>query len=422
MSSKKGQDELAKKLYRKAQEYTSLGKHDKAEYLCYRAAAITLDNYEHVKHLAISLVRQNKLVEALNIYLFLAAKAPNKELNIRDLKTNIIRHTKLTNDHELLKQSIRVFQRIIEIANKRSCAIDFLGELYWELGRKKKTLELKRLAATENAVNFKNLSISRTEIVELIQNKNLSRLPDFLIVGPQKSGTTALYQYLAQHPNIYPALSKEIFFFDNKYDLGLDWYKSHFALLPQFNYLTGEASATYFNSVKAANRIAQLMPNIRLIFIIRDPVERTISDYHMKVRAGTEKRNIKESILGEIEFIQQNPVDVLNPDKKFTIRHKSYVLNGMYFYFLKAYRELFPVHNTTLILSQELKYAPRETMKKVFSFLGVEDFEGEYPLVNVGNYSNKDEELSFVTEKLKKFFSPYNKMLEELINIKLDWS
>ena len=353
----------------------------------------------------------------MDTYLFLAAKYPDIDLNIWHFKHRLITYIKKTKKSELLNQSIEIFERITSITYNRSSALELLGELYWHRGKTSKALQLKALASTEKNLRLKNIKLPNSDQIDI--SEQTLRLPDFLVIGPQKSGTTALYQYLTDHPHICSASVNEIFFFDFKYDFGIDWYKSHFPIIPEFDYLTGEASATYFNSVKAMERIAEILPNVKLIFIIRDPIDRAISDYYMKVRDGLESRDMKEAIISEIDFFKRESVDFLEPGSKFFIKHKGYVRNGLYFYFLKMYMDVFDLQNTILINSGKLLNSPRETMKTVFEFLGVEDHKGHYPLINKGNYSKKVDQSVF--NDLSNFFKPHNQLLEDLIYTKLNW-
>ena len=333
------QAKLVNKYYEKAKKYYRLGQHNKAEHFYYKTATLATNNYQFVNELATCLTLQSKLEEALEAYLYLAIKYPDRALNLSQFKIKLIAYINHHKDSIVVDSFIEIFERIASILKRRSHILNFLGELYWHKGEKSKALELKLLAANEKFLNRKKSQSLDIDSINI--NKIDFKIPDFLIIAPQKSGTTALYQYLVQHPSIYPASLKEIFFFDLNYDFGLDWYKSHFPVLPEIRYLTGEASPTYFNNLQAPERIAESFPNVKLIFLIRDPVDRAISDYYMKVRNGVEKRAIEEAIIPEINFLQQESVDFLDPGSKFFKKNKGCVRNGLYFYFFKSIHEYF---------------------------------------------------------------------------------
>ena len=412
------QNDLGEKYYKKAKIFIQSGKHDKAEYYYYMAAAFATDNEKYIQELATCLSIQKKFKKALEVYLILAAKYPKKNIYIWQLKNKLLTYYKLTQEEEIIDEAIQVFSRITLILENRVSSLDFLGDLYWIKNKQTKAIQNKVLAATEKSIRLKKIDILLPKPFTF--TKEQLRLPDFLVIGPQKSGTTALYKYITDHPQIYPASNKEILFFDSKYSFGLDWYKSHFPIISSRTYLTGEASPTYLiNSIKAAERILQILPEVKLIFIIRDPVDRAISDYYMKVRDGLEDRSLEEAIFSEINFLSEKKVDILNPRKEFKKNNKGYIRNSLYFYFLSVYYEKFKSKNCLLIEAQELKINPKQVMNSVFNFLGTGPHEGKYPVVNAGNYS-KDINPS-ITSKLSHFFSPFNEKLEKLIKRSLSW-
>jgi hypothetical protein len=116
----------------------------------------------------------------------------------------------------------------------------------------------------------------------------LRLLPNFIIIGSARSGTTSLYNYLVQHPGIAPALRKEVHFFDYNYQRGCSWYQGQFPTHPYMHYMqtihrqamiTGEASPYYLFHPYVPQRVAQLLPEIKLIALLRNPIERAFSHY-----------------------------------------------------------------------------------------------------------------------------------------------
>ncbi len=109
-------------------------------------------------------------------------------------------------------------------------------------------------------------------------------LPDFMIIGAPKCGTTSLFEYLCGHPNVARPRRKEIHYFDERFERGLAWYRRHFPLVekPQ---ITGEATTAYLFAKNTPARAAALVPDAKLIAVLRDPVRRVISHYwHNKRR------------------------------------------------------------------------------------------------------------------------------------------
>ena len=110
--------------------------------------------------------------------------------------------------------------------------------------------------------------------------------PTFLFIGPDKTGSTWLYEVLRQHAACYVPPVKDIYFFDRHYERGLDWYLSFFEPAPAGSLAAGELSHDYLFSPQAADRIARDLPNVRLLTSLRDPAERTFSHYLYMIRSG----------------------------------------------------------------------------------------------------------------------------------------
>jgi hypothetical protein len=120
--------------------------------------------------------------------------------------------------------------------------------------------------------------------------------PTFIAIGPQKAGTTWLDAVMRQHGDIcLPADRKEVFFFDRYYDRGLDWYEGLFSHCAACNAI-GEVTPTYFAKPHTLRRIAAHYPDIRLVIILRNPVERLITHYGMFIENGSRARDIYEAL------------------------------------------------------------------------------------------------------------------------------
>src|SRR5207248_7599894 len=127
---------------------------------------------------------------------------------------------------------------------------------------------------------------SRYYDVRALAGRNPGRgrlLPDFLIIGTAKSGTTTLHGWVSEHPFVVPAVTKEVHFFDYEFYRGFDWYRSHFPLASAREehvrehgrpFLTGEASPTYISHQWAPDRIAEALPDVKLIVAFRNPIDR----------------------------------------------------------------------------------------------------------------------------------------------------
>ncbi len=188
-----------------------------------------------------------------------------------------------------------------------------------------------------------------------MQEQQAGNLPDFIIIGAMKCGTTSLHKYLSLHPQISVSRKKELNFFikERNWDRGLEWYKSHFS---EKNQIQGESSPNYtdYSYWKGVpERMQSVIPDAKLIYILRDPIERTISHYIHKYANGSESRTIAEAL----ESFENN----------------SYVLRSRYYLQLEQYLKYFPSSQILIITSEELFINPHKTMQNIYNYLGVED-------------------------------------------------
>ena len=187
------------------------------------------------------------------------------------------------------------------------------------------------------------------------------RLPDFLIIGGAKSGTTTLYQYLCRHPQVYMSTPKEPDFFavDAQYAKGMDWYSSLFSEA-RADQICGEASTTYSRwqqHPQAAERIAQALPDVKLIYIMRHPVDRAYSFYVHKYKEG---------------FRHKAESTVLDTFEK-TIKQQSEFLDSSYYMEqIDKFLPFFPRESFLFLLMEDLIYRPAETLKTILNFINVD--------------------------------------------------
>lgn len=185
------------------------------------------------------------------------------------------------------------------------------------------------------------------------------RLPDFLIIGGAKSGTTTLYQYLCRHPQVYMSTPKEPDFFsvDTQYAQGINWYSSLFnEAKPE--QVCGEASTTYSRwqqHPQAAERIAEALPKVKLIYIMRHPVDRAYSFYVHKQKEG--RRHQQKSFA---TFEQ-------------TIEHQNEFLDSSYYFKqITKFLQFFPQESFLFLLMEDLVQQPVNTVKTTLDFINVD--------------------------------------------------
>ena len=253
-------------------------------------------------------------------------------------------------------------------------------------------------------------------------------LPEFIIIGAQKSGTTSLFDYLSQHPNLIPSYNKEVHFFDgglnphvDNFNKGLAWYLTHFPLKLELtnNKKAFEASPLYLFNPLVPKRISESIPNVKLIAVLRNPTERAISHYFHEKRKGRESLTIEEALQAEEERLKL----VINEQdyKNNMFMHKSYKMRGLYCDQIKRYLEFFPMSNILILNSESLFKHPKNTLRRVFRFLGVDtEFTiNDFKAHNVG--SNRTKIDPDVYQSLQEYFRSPNESLYELIQEDFRW-
>lgn len=182
-----------------------------------------------------------------------------------------------------------------------------------------------------------------------------ARLPDFLIIGKGKSGTTSLFNWLGTHPRVWLPEVKEPDFFarPNNWALGIDWYSAMFAAAPAGS-MTGEASTSMTRAKHAraaAPRVREVVPHAPLVYVVRDPISRLRSHYAMNVRRGDERR-----LLGEA---------LADPECR-------YIVDTLYYTCVEPYLELFPRDQLLVVRMEDVVGDGNQGWFDVLDHLGLE--------------------------------------------------
>ena len=180
-------------------------------------------------------------------------------------------------------------------------------------------------------------------------------LPDFIVTGAMKCGTTSLHYYLDLHPEIFMSKQKELDFFiaERNWDRGIGWYESNFSSDSKVN---GESSTSYskYPSIRRVpQRMHSVVPKVKLIYVVRDPIERIISHYIHEYAQGREARLLDEALA-----IPKN-----NP----------YVDTSRYYLQLLQFLEFYNFDRILVITAEDLRDRRFSTLRKVFRFLNVDD-------------------------------------------------
>lgn len=191
-------------------------------------------------------------------------------------------------------------------------------------------------------------------------------LPDFLIIGAPKAGTSALYVLLGDHPQVFISEKKELDFFTLEHERGEAWYRSQFAAGPAAT-ARGEATPHYLASPPAIRRAWAMVPGARLIALLRDPVDRAYSHYWMQMAKFPDQRpSIRR--FRELTDLEAGDVEGYRPEAP----HQRYLWNSLYGRHLADVRSVYPAHQVLPLLQEDLRDDPRGTLDQVCGFLGIE--------------------------------------------------
>jgi Sulfotransferase domain len=253
--------------------------------------------------------------------------------------------------------------------------------------------------------------------------------PDYVIIGGQRCGTSALNRYLWEHPNVLPAMYKELHFFDVNHERGLHWYRGHFPTTRHRSRvasrrggiaLSGEATPYYLFHPLVPERLAAALPNARLIVVLRDPVARAISHYHHERHLGIETLGLSDALEIEDERLAGEEDRIINDPTYTSFAHQnfSYKARGRYAAQLSRWLDRFPRGQLLVIETNALFYEPAREFERVTSFLGLPPVSPD----SFGSYNSlqyaKDQGIA---ASLRDYFRPHNQQVYDLLGRNLGW-
>jgi hypothetical protein len=244
--------------------------------------------------------------------------------------------------------------------------------------------------------------------------------PYFVIIGAQRSGTTSLFKWLSTHPDVSPPTRKEIHYFDVHYGKGPRWYRAQFPFVRRGK-VTGEGSPYMLYHPLAPARAARDLPSTtRFIALLRDPVQRTVSDYWtQRKRKRFEPENLARAIALEPERLAGEMERVMRGE--ISPRHSgySYVSRGEYAGQLEAWFDAVG-RDRILIVESESLYTEPATAAGVVEWLDLAPHDHEFPVANKANRAERWEpEDPRVLAELTEYFKPHNQKLFELLGYEL---
>ena len=259
---------------------------------------------------------------------------------------------------------------------------------------------------------------------------SLRLLPDFIIIGGQKCGTTSLYHYLNQHPQVHMSHGKELHYFDLNFDKGQTWYRTQFPLASQKTYaqqikkthfLTGESSPYYMFHPHTPRRMAEMLPEVKLIVLLRNPIDRAYSHYYHQVKKKRETLPFAEAIDREAEWLTQEMQKILADEYYYSYNHHhlAYLARSIYIDQL-LYWEKFFERCQMLVLNSEMLFSnPTATFDQVLDFLGLSRwYPPAFKQHNVNTYPNID---PTTRHWLQDYFALPNQRLFKYLGAEFDW-
>ena len=251
-------------------------------------------------------------------------------------------------------------------------------------------------------------------------------LPDFIIIGTQKGGTTYLYDELVKQPGFAAARTKEIHFFDAYYDRGRGWYRAFFprkaARRGTPPMLTGEASPSYLFHPHAARRASVTTPKAKYIVLLRDPVARAYSHYHHEVRLGFEELSFAEAVAQEAARLA-GELERMRDDDNYTsqpLMHYSYLARGRYLEQLQTWQRYFGRDQLLVLSSEQLQRDTPATIRRVGEFLGLKDWQPVPSITpKIFPYPKLD---PVVQQRLADYFAPHNRALFDYLGEDYGWN
>jgi Sulfotransferase domain len=294
---------------------------------------------------------------------------------------------------------------------------------------------------------------TQSALTELMQGQNrkpgiirklssfLRVLPDFIIIGGQRCGTTSLFNNLVKHPSIARPFKKEIRFFGLNYRNGTNWYRAHFpSVFRRFEmegirkrgFVTGEATPYYIFHPDVPRRVSQTLGNVKIIAILRNPVDRAYSHYHLEVRQGYERLSFEEAIDCEEQRLKGEEEKLLRDEDYVSFQHAaySYLSRGIYIDQLERWTKFFPKENFLILKSEDFYHDASQVLANVLDFLGLPKwaprryevfkapFMKEYRMYEDGVYPGMDPN---TRDRLIDYFAQHNRRLFEFLGRSYDW-
>jgi Sulfotransferase domain len=245
-------------------------------------------------------------------------------------------------------------------------------------------------------------------------------LPGAVILGAQKCGTSSLHNYLTQHPGVIAPLRKEVHYFDVNYGRGEAWYRGHFGRQgdPGLNL---DSSPYYLFHPAVPARMHQLLPDARLIVLLRDPARRAYSHYWHERDKARESLSFEAAIDAEPARLGRSEQQLASGEMTFSREHQlhSYLARGRYAEQLERWFAFYPRRRIHVLRFEDFAKDPLGGLNQTLAFLGLPEAKSvrldarntrRYPAMEAGTAA-----------RLRQYFEPHNRRLEALLGRPMGW-
>ena len=246
-------------------------------------------------------------------------------------------------------------------------------------------------------------------------------LPDFVIIGGQRCGTTSLHLALAGHPEVQASFRKEVHYFDLHHERGIDWYKANFPLESRMaGRITFEATPNYLASAEAPRLMGAVIPQAKIIVLLRNPIERSHSSWRLRRLEGLDDRPFEDAVEDELSGVTLHNEDTEEGRRRLDrAKQWAYVEKSRYDEHFQRWFNFFNRNQFLILQSEALFSNPDDTLNEVQEFLGI-DTDSSIGLPRTNSTAPFPIEPP-LRQYLSDYFGPHNERLSAITGTRFEW-